>query len=138
MYLYKTSILMYAGILLPLLCIMCSLILKQLIDCELRFCSFFLLGLGDTIQTQQDRTPPPAEEKPKTFISPESLPDILSEINITRKLKRRFRRCGRKRSSRYLIPAADCYPTNQKSRCRQRQKDISKSLAAMCISENNL
>nr|XP_022345885.1 uncharacterized protein LOC111138298 isoform X2 [Crassostrea virginica] len=112
--------------------------LNEAINGELEKFDIYIQGLGDTIQTQQDRTPPPAEEKPKTFISPESLPDILSEINITRKLKRRFRRCGRKRSSRYLIPAADCYPTNQKSRCRQRQKDISKSLAAMCISENNL
>ena len=46
---------MYAGILLPLLCIMCSLILKQLIDCELRFCSVFVRLRGHhTNSTRQD------------------------------------------------------------------------------------
>lgn len=80
------------------------------------------------------------KERQKRMIGEEIPPDMLSDFfsvsKVPRKIKRRFRRCGRKRLLRHRVPsAADCY-THSKSFGRRHQNELNKTLASMSISED--
>lgn len=65
------------------------------------------------------------------------LPEFFSVSKVPRKIKRRFRRCGRKRLLRHRAPAAaDCYP-HRKSHGRRQMNDLDETLASMSISEDD-
>lgn len=79
--------------------------------------------------------------RPKRIIGEEipldELPEFFSVSKVPRKIKRRFRRLGRKRLLRHRVPAAaDCYP-HRKTRGRRQSNDLDETLASMSISEDD-